>query len=109
MSIDHLLTSASTVQRKERASDGQGGWTETYTDHLIDEPCRRSAPSASDRTVAQQLGAIITHSVYFRPGTDVVYDDQVLVGRYVLHVEAVIAPSIDVYTKALCSEVQHGA
>lgn len=107
-SVAHLLDRTCTTKRFLRASDGQGGWTETYTDHLTDVPCRRSSPSPADRTVADQLQAVVSHTVYFTPGVDVKRGDQIAVDGYVLLVEAVVAPSVDVYLKALCSETQQG-
>lgn len=109
MSFARLLDRTATVRRKQRTGDGQGGWAETWTDHLGAEPCRRSSPAAADRTVAQQVQAVVTETVYFRAGTDVAYDDQVAVDGRLLRVEAVIEPSKAVYRKALCSEVAHGS
>lgn len=107
--IDHLLDRTCTTRRIGRVSDGMGGWTETYADHLTGEPCRRSAPSPGSRTVADQLQAVIAHEVYLTAGADVLRGDQIIVDGYTLLVEATVEPSVTSYLKALCSQTQTGA
>lgn len=110
-SFDRLLDRTATIQRKGRVSDGDGGWTEAYADHLIDVKCRRrpAGQVADDQQVADRLQLTAPHVVYFPAGTDVRLHDHVLVDGYTLDVASVDVPSIPVYTRTMCGEVQTGA
>jgi hypothetical protein len=72
-----LLNVTVTISRKARASDGQGGWNETWTE-LDAVPGRVRPMTAAEQTVGQQRDVQVTHVAYFALGVDVARDDQLV-------------------------------
>lgn len=102
-----LLNQVSTIQRKARISDGQGGWTEAYADHATARGRIRPA-SASERTAGAQRQALITHVAYYPLGTDARRDDRLVFGGLVVTARAVRQPSARHHLEIDAEEVQAG-
>lgn len=107
-----LLNVTVTISRKARAADGQGGWSETWTE-LEAVPGRIRPISPAEQTVGQQRDAQITHVAYFALGVDVARDDQLVYlapngEAKTLTVRAVREPSEPHHLQVDCEERQAG-
>lgn len=106
--IAHLLIHSIIIKRvgANRVSDGEGGWIETEA--TVDTVDGRIVPATQkDLMLAGQYRAEVTHSCYFLPDENVkVGDTLVFDGReFVVRVPN-ITPSIPIYQKVMCLEVQ---
>lgn len=107
-----LLNVTVTIARKTRASDGQGGWNEVYTD-LAAVPGRVRPVAPGEQTVGEQREVQITHVAYFALGVDVSRDDRLTYvapngDAKVLIVRAVREPSQPNHLQVDAEELQHG-
>jgi hypothetical protein len=108
-----LLNVTVTISRKARTSDGQGGWSETWTE-LAAVPGRvRPALTPNERSIGEQRQVEITHVAYFALGVDVARDDQLVYlapngEAKTLIVRAVREPSQPHHIEVDCEERQHG-
>jgi len=73
--IDALYIHSLAVTRKARASDGQGGWTETWGTVATISGRIRPA-SANERILARQQQAEISHVFYCAASVDVTRGDR---------------------------------
>lgn len=106
--IARLLNARAEVWRQSRVSDGMGGWVTTWA-KTSDVRARFSQPSATERVVADQNGAELSHVVYLRPDDDVRRDDELRRGADVFEVLAVFEPSEPgTYLRADCKRRQAG-
>ncbi len=106
--MKHLYISTFILQRKERASDNQGGWVETYKD--IGEIHGRLRPAnATERTVASQEQAYITHVFYCDATEDIRRGDRLKGEGIEVNVIAVRNPSyMNHHLEIDCEVIQHG-
>ncbi|GAA3223234.1 phage head closure protein [Actinocorallia longicatena] len=104
--IDHLLNGTRQVWRPTTTPDGKGGQTVTHQ-HVGDVPVKVDQPSAAEKMTADQWGAEHTHSVYLQADADVDRNDQLRGDGQVLEVLAIVDPSRNTYSKAICTLVQH--
>lgn len=108
-----LLNVTVTISRKARASDGQGGWSETWTE-LAAVPGRvRPALTPNERNIGAQREVQLTHVAYFALGVDVKRDDQLVFiasngEAKTLIVRAVREPSEPHHIEVDCEERQQG-
>ncbi len=108
-SISHLLIHALTQERKVRTPDGKGGFLEQY-EILRTMNGRINPAGPRELEIAQQKQAEVTHYIYLEPGTDVGVNDQFVYGIRTFRVTIPNAdtPSIPIYQKIYCLEVQRG-
>lgn len=106
--IDHLLVHSILIKRvgSNRVSDGEGGFIETET-NVKTTKGRMVPASQKDLMLAGQYRAEVTHSCYLSPGEDVKVEDVLeFEGRdFVVRVPN-ITPSVPIYQKVMCLEVQ---
>lgn len=88
-----LLTHTFTVSRRLRVSDGQGGWAEAWEEVITTVQGRLRPASASERTVADQQQARVTHVLYTAAGVDIMRGDLVEGAGTAVEVLAVREPS----------------
>lgn len=91
--------------RRTFTADGSGGRTATWA-QVGTVRARVSQPSAAERTVAAQSGAVHTHAIYLLPDADVRRGDELRGEGQRFEVHAVFEPSATVYRRADCQEVQ---
>lgn len=101
----HLLNRELSVWRRTLTSDGAGGRTATWGE-VATVRARVSQPSAAERTVAAQAGAVHTHAIYVLPDAGVARGDELRGDGQVFEVHAVFEPSADVYRRCDCQEIQ---
>lgn len=68
-----------------------------------------SQPSAAERTVAAQSGALLTHVIYLLPDAQVARGDELRGNGQVFEVDSVVSPSRPVYRRANCHQTQSEA
>ena len=107
--IGRQLRSRATTLRKVEVDDGEGGWEEDWATLGLNRQCRRRAATASDITIAEQVQGNVEHLVYWLPGEDIAYGDQVIVDGYELKVLGVLEPSEPRYLLTPCQQIQIGA
>lgn len=102
--VAHLLNSRREVWRKERVSDGGGGWITEYV-QVGSVRTRVCQPSARERQSADQSFAELTHIAYVNPGTDIRREDQLrATGAHPLEVLSTFEPSEPgTYLRADCT------
>lgn len=101
----HLLNRALAVWRRTFTSDGAGGRSAVST-QVATVAARVSQPSAAERTVAAQSGAVMTHAIYVLPDVSVARGDELRGDGQVFEVHAVFEPSSDVYRRCDVQEIQ---
>lgn len=105
--ISDLMIHSLTHQRKERTSNGKGGFTEEYvTIETVDG--RVNPASTRDFLVAQQKQAQVKWVIYLAPDSDVQINDKYIYGHrhLIVTVEDVGTPSIPIYQKVFTIETQ---
>ncbi len=106
MTIEALFIDTFTVSRLSLVSDSQGGWQQTRADAGTISGRLRPA-SATERTVAQQGQALISHVLYTTAGADVQRGDYVTGAGKVVEVAAVREPShMGHHLEVDCQEIQ---
>lgn len=101
-----LLNSSAEVWRATKVPDGMGGWITTWV-FTGTARARISQPSARERTVADQSGALLSHVVYLPANSDVRRSDELRQGARKLKVLAVFQPSKPgTYLRADCEQTQ---
>jgi head-tail adaptor len=106
--VGHLLNASLTVHRTVRTSDGMGGYTSVLT-ALGSVRARVSQPSATERVVAAQNGADLSHVVYLAPSADVKRGDELHRASDVFEVLATYQPSVSgTYLRVDCKLRQVG-
>ncbi|MGW1127459.1 head-tail adaptor protein [Streptomyces sp. NPDC002526] len=101
MSVGRWLNRTLQVWRPTTTEDGYGGEDVTLV-RQGDVGGKVDQPSPTDQTVAQQAGAVCTHSIYLLPTADVRRGDELRGAGQTFAVHAVIQPSGPRYNKALC-------
>lgn len=104
--IARMLNASADVYRETRTDDGLGGSTVAW---VLVGPVRArfSQPSATERVVAQQNGADMTHVVYLLPTADVRRGDELRRGTVTYEVLATFEPSEPgTYLRADCKARQ---
>lgn len=75
------LPSTCTISRRSLASDGMGGYTETWATLTASVACRLSAHSApTEAIMAERYGGRQTWMLTLPAGTDVTHEDRVVIG-----------------------------
>lgn len=90
--FESLLNNTFTVERRARASDGQGGWTISYSASGMMLGRIRPA-TANERVVADAEQEQITHVLYVLAGEDIARGDRVTCGDLVVEILGVREPS----------------
>jgi len=93
MSIDGLLNNTFAIQRRDRLSDGQGGWMIIWAEIGTVEG-RLSPLHGNERMVADSEEDQITHVLYTRSGVDVARGDLVVCGDVTVEVLGIREPSL---------------
>lgn len=92
--------------RRDRISDGQGGWSIVYIQYISFLGRIRPASSA-EREIAQQEQRAISHVLYVEYGEDIARGDMVVGGRLVVDIQGVREPSQAAHHLEIdCLEVQ---
>jgi len=90
--FESLLNHTFTIWRRERTSDGQGGWAITYA--LLGSAEGRMRPASSaEREVAAAEQRQISHVLYVVDGTDIARGDLVVGGGLTVDIQGVREPS----------------
>ncbi len=90
--FQRLLNQDYAIHRKVRASDGQGGWSEAWTE-LATVRGRLRPVSAEERTIADEVEAEVTHVLYTLASEDIARGDIVAGAGRTVRVLAVREPS----------------
>lgn len=103
--ITHLLNRQLEVWRPAATDDDYGG---RRVQHILQGTvmAKVDQASAAERSVAQQGGAALTHSVYLQPDADVQRGDQLRGNGETYRVTGTVTPSTPVYLKAECEQIQ---
>lgn len=101
-----LLNNTFTVERRERTSDGQGGWEISYASLGTVEGRIRPA-SGREREVAAAEERQLSHVLYVVASEDIARGDRVTCGDLVVEVLGVREPSLaGEHLEIDCLEVQ---
>lgn len=104
--VARLLNTQVTVWRRTRVDDGMGGGLETWA-QVGTLRARLAQPSATERVVADQSQARLTHVVYLPADSDVRRGDELRQGSRVFDVLATYEPSVPgTYLRADCEARQ---
>jgi len=104
--FEALLNNTFTISRRDRVSDGQGGWAIMYAAMGSAEGRIRPASSA-EREIAQAEQREITHVLYVVHGTDIARGDQVECEDLTVEVMGIREPSkASHHLEIDCREVQ---
>lgn len=104
--IGHRLNDTLTVYRAAYVADGAGGRTKTFAEAGTIR-AQVSQPTAAERQVAAQVGALLTHVVHTTYGADVERGDELDTdGPRRLRVVGVLHDSRRTYTRLECEVVQ---
>ncbi len=91
--FDGLLNNAVAVSRRVRTTDGQGGWTISYSS--VGTIQGRIAPqSLTERVVGESEEAQVTHVLYCNAGENVARGDRVVSGTLSVEVLGIRDPSL---------------
>lgn len=105
-SLDHLLTQTLSHRRSTKSADDQGGYTNTFSE-IATVNGRINPASPQEMQLAGRDQADVDHAIYLPVGTDVRINDQFIYSGRTFEVKVPnITPSVPVYQKALCKEVQ---
>ena len=95
-----------TVSRVTRASDGMGGWTETWATAAT-LACRRvSTLSQAEQRIAERLAVVRPWVVQVAALSDVQEADRLVIGSDTLEVVHVAQSSWEAVRRVLCSEIE---
>lgn len=104
--FESLLNHTFSISRRDRVSDGQGGWAITWADAGTVEGRIRPASSA-EREAARQESRAISHVLYVVSGSDIVRGDRVETEDLTAEVQGVREPSlVGHHLEIDCLEVQ---
>lgn len=103
--IRHLLNKTLIVYRPSYATDAVGGRTRTRV-QVGTVRAQVNQPSAAEREVAAQLGAMLTHVVYTLTSANVERGDELDADGTLLRVLAVVTNSRRTYARLECEAVQ---
>jgi SPP1 family predicted phage head-tail adaptor len=90
--FESLLTHDFVIYRRQRESDGQGGWAETWV-QIATVSGRLRPVSGAERAVAAQVERHVTHVLYVGADTDIARGDMVQGAGTVVDVLGVREPS----------------
>lgn len=106
--IRHLLNASLDVYRDTFTNDGRGGRTSTMA-KVGTVRARVAQPSATERMVAAELGAVLEHVVHVEHVADVLRGDELDTGgARRLRVQAVVSDSSATYKRLECQVVEGG-
>ena len=104
--FESLLNNTFVSFRRDRVSDGQGGWSIVYVQNITFNGRIRPASSAEKET-AQQEQRAISHVLYVVAGTDLARGDLVIGAGLAVDVQGVREPSqADHHLEIDCMETQ---
>jgi SPP1 family predicted phage head-tail adaptor len=105
--FESLLNNSFSVERRQRVSDGQGGWIVVYV--AVGTVEGRICPTSSkERVVADSEEQQITHVLYTVAGEDIARGDRVTCGDLVVEVLGIREPSeADEHWEIDCLERQY--
>lgn len=104
--IGHLLNTELTVYRASYVADGAGGRTKTFAS-VGTIRAQVSQPTAAERQVAAQMGALLTHVVHTTEDADVERGDELdNGGARRLRVVGVVQNSRTTYKRLECEVTQ---
>jgi head-tail adaptor len=90
--FESLLNNTFTVERRDRVSDGQGGWIIVYEAGTVVEGRIRPA-NTNERVVADSEEQQVSHVLYTLAGVDVARGDRVTTGDLTVEVLGIREPS----------------
>jgi len=90
--FESLLNNTFISFRRDRISDGQGGWSIIYVENITFDGRIRPASSAEKETARQEQRAI-SHVLYVVDGTDIARGDLVIGGGITVDIQGVREPS----------------
>lgn len=100
------MNESTTVSRPTRASDGMGGYTETWTTSST-LACRRlSTLSQAEQRIAERLAIVKPWIVQVAALSDVRETDRLVIGSDTLEVVHVAASSWEAVRRVLCREME---
>lgn len=100
------MNETAAVRRVTRASDGMGGWTETWATAAT-LACRRvSTLSQAEQRIAERLAVVRPWLVQVAALSDVREADRLVIGSDTLEVIHVAMSSWEAVRRVLCSEVE---
>lgn len=73
----HLLKQKADIYRPVQVSDGQGGYTRSFTLFKANAKCKIDQASASEQTEADQSNASMTHSIYVEHDVNIRRGDEI--------------------------------
>jgi SPP1 family predicted phage head-tail adaptor len=104
--IRHLLNAGVDVYRATFTDDGRGGRTSTLA-KVGTVRARVAQPSAAERAVAAQLGAVLEHVVHVEHVADVERGDELDTGGpRRLRVQSVVIDSSSTYKRLECQVIE---
>jgi hypothetical protein len=109
--VTHLLIHTLTLKRPSPEGDGMGGYTKEPLETIASGLRGRVAQlNEEDRVVAARYEAIVTHRIYCEPDLEVKPNDVFIYGSRTFRVKIpTLKPSVEIYNKSLCEEVQSGS
>lgn len=104
--IRHLLNASIDVYRATLIDDGRGGRSSTVA-KVGTVRARVAQPSATERAVAAEMGAVLEYVVHVEPDADVARGDELDTGdARRLRVQAVVSDSSATYRRLECQVIQ---
>jgi hypothetical protein len=104
--IRHLLNASVDVYRSTYTDDGQGGRTSSVA-KVGAERARIAQPTAQERAIAAELGAVLEAVVHFELAADVQRGDELDDGgARRLRVQSVVSDSSRTYKRAECQRIE---
>jgi len=83
--VDHTCSSLVTIQRSSKVSDGQGGYTETYTT-IATVMCAIGPAGENEQQVAARLSLVTGMNFVFPYGTDINPMDRIVANGHIYEI-----------------------
>lgn len=99
------LPNTAVIHRLTQASDGQGGFTDTWA-AAGTVSCRISPSGGGERSVAEKLANVSSWTVTLPHSTVVTTADRLVIGSRTLRIDAMMAPhSWETARRVVCTEI----
>jgi hypothetical protein len=103
-----LFTTTYTIQRQSATSDGQGGYTLSYSNAGTTKGRLSRSSAGSDTLTAMQGDTRYSYVFYCPAGVDIKREDQITDGTITVRVLSRATPSAGGHMECLCQEIQEG-